>query len=107
MLEQGDVAAAALPEVEVGADHHDPRAAASTSTSRTKSSAVSDRALGVEAQHEAAIEIPGGVEELELLLEGVEHLRRRLRAHHFGGMAVEGHAHRVEPARVRELAHES
>ena len=61
----------------------------------------------VEVQHEREVEVAGGVEQLELLLGRGEELRRRLRPHHLGGMAVEGDAHRGEVARVGQLADEA
>ena len=67
-LQERDVAAAALAEVEVGADHHEPRV-------RGVGEHLAHEVLGrflaarlVEVQHVREVEVAGGVEQLELLL---------------------------------------
>jgi len=61
----------------------------------------------VEGEHRRRVEVAGGGEQLELLLEGREHARRRLRPDHLGRVAVEGEAHRGLPVRRGALADEA
>ena len=60
----------------------------------------------VEREHEAYVDGAGRVEQLELLLEGRQQLRRRVGPHDLGRMAVEGEHGRRQTAGVGELAHE-
>ena len=68
----------------------------STSTSLTKSSAVSFGPLVVEGHHQRAVDAAVG-QELELLLEARQLLGRRLGPHDGGGVTVERHHHGREP----------
>jgi hypothetical protein len=107
LLEQAHGAVAAVAEVEVGADDHQPRAEALDEH-------LSDEVLGglltarlVEGEDHGAIEISRRAEELDLLLERREQLGRALRPHDLGRVAVEGEADGFQAARVRQLAHEA
>ena len=105
-LEQRDVAAAAMPEVEVGADHDEPGA-------EQADEHLVDEVLGrllaaslVELEDAHDVEERRADEQLELVVERREQRGRRLRAHDLRGVTVERHAHRVEAACVGQLAHE-
>ena len=79
-LQQRDVAVAPVAEVEVGADHHEPRA---EHAGEHLAHEVFGRLLAarlVEREHEALVDRAGGLEQLELLVERREQLRRRTRA---------------------------
>ena len=105
-LQQRDVAAAALAEVEVGADDDETCV---RGTGEDLAHEVLGRLLAaglVEVQHEREVEVAGGVEQLELLLGRGEQPGRRLGTHHLGRVAVEGDAHRGQVARVGQLAHQ-
>ena len=75
------LAAASAPEVEVGADDDEARAGAVDEHLVHEVLGRLTTALLVEVQHEAAVDVPGAREQLELLLEGGEQLRRRLGPH--------------------------
>ena len=86
----GDVAVAAVAEVEVGADHDEPRA---EHAGEHLAHEVFGRLLAarlVEREHEALVDRAGGLEQLELLFERREQLRRRSGPHDLGRVAVEG-----------------
>ena len=102
-LQQRDVAVAAVPEVEVGADHHETRA---EHTREHRGDEVFGGFLAarfVEREHEAFVDGIGAFEQLQLLIQRGEQLRRRTRPHHLRGMAVEREHGGCEPARVREV----
>src|SRR5437868_2097288 len=63
-LQQRDVAAASAPEVEVGADDHDPGPSAVDKRLTNEVLRGLAAARLVEVQHEAAIEVTGGIDEL-------------------------------------------
>ena len=106
-LQERDVAAATLAEVEVGADDDE---AGVRGVGEHLAHEVLGRLLAaglVEVQHVREVEVAGGVEQLELLLGRGEQAGRRLGPHHLGRVTVEGDAHRGEAAGVGELAHEA
>src|SRR5262249_50321174 len=105
-LEQRDVAATAAPEVEVGADDDELRAGALDECLAREVLGRFAAAGLVEVQDETAVEQAGRGEQLELLVECGEQLRRRLRANDLRGMPVERDAHCFEVASVGELAQE-
>src|SRR6185436_9443487 len=89
LLEQSHAAVAAVPEVEVGADDHELRA-------ETFDEHLPHEVLGrlaaarlVEGEDHGAVEESGLAEELDLLVQRREQLRRTLRPHDLRGMAIE------------------
>ncbi len=106
-VQQRDVAAAAVTEMEVGADDHEPRAHQVGEHLAHELLGRFARALLVERQHTALVEISRRREQLELLFERREELGGRFGPHHLGRVAVEGHARGLEAARVGQLPHES
>ena len=60
----------------------------------------------VEREHEAFVDRTRGLEQLELVVERRQQLRRRAGAHDLGRMTVEGEHGRREPASGREVAHD-
>ena len=106
-LEQRDVAVAPVAEVEVVADHDEARA---EHAREHLAHEVFGRLLAarlVEREHEAFVDGAGRVEQLELLVERREQLRRRAGAHDFGRMPVEGEHGRREAACVGEVVHDA
>ena len=106
LLEQRDVAAAPVPEVEVGADHDDPGPQQPDEHLAHELLGGLVAALLVEAQHAHDVEQRERFEQLELLVERGQQLRRGLRPHDLGRMPVERDERGVEAAGVGELAHE-
>ena len=93
--------------MEVGADDDEPRARS------TLAEQLLDELLRrflaarlVEREHDAFVDRAGGFEQLELLIERGEQLRRRLGPHDLGRMTVEREHRRAEAARLREIVHE-
>ena len=95
-----------MTEVEVDTDDHEPCRDAADEHLAHEILGRLPAARLVEAQHVAGVEVAGGVEQLELLVQRREQLRRRVGPHHLGGMAIEGDADRGQPAGVGELAHQ-
>ncbi len=105
-LEERDVAATPVAEVEVGADDDEARA-------EQAHEHLVDEVLGrllaatlVELEDADHVEEGGADEELELVVEGRELGRCRLRPHHLRRVAVERDADRVEAASVGQLPDE-
>src|SRR5262249_26151932 len=61
----------------------------------------------VEREHQTLVDRARRLEQLELLLECGQQLRRGTRAHDFGRVPVEREHRRREPPRLREIAHET
>ena len=106
-LQEGDVAVAPVAEMEVGADHDQPRA---EHARQQLGDEVFGRLLAarlVEREHEALVDRAGRFEQLELLVEGRQQLGRRSRPDHLGRVTVEREHRRRQSARSCEIAHEA
>ena len=88
-LEQGHVALPVAPEVEVVAHHHGPGVEATDQDLGHELLGRLGRPLGVEVQHDGEVG-PRRGQQGQLLVEVGEQQRGRARAHHAGGVAVEG-----------------
>ena len=98
---------APVAEVEVGADDDEP---GTEPADEHLAHEVLGRLLApglVEGEDARRVEVAGRVEQLQLLVERREQLRRRLGAHDLGRVAVEGQAARLVAAGDGELAHDT
>ncbi len=107
LLEELHGAVPPVAEVEVGTDDDESRREALDEH-------LADELLGrlaaarlVEGEDAREVDEPGRGDELELLVEHRQHLRRALGTHDLGRMTVEGEARGRETPRVGEVAHEA
>ena len=107
LLEQRDVSTPLVPEVEVGADHHEARVQQADEHLVHEVFGALAAAGLVEREHETEVEQTGLVEQLEPVLQRREELRRGAGPHDLRGMAVERDQRRAQATRVGELAHET
>ena len=89
-LEEGDVALAVVPEMEVVAHHYCSGVEAADQDLGDEVVCPFGRPLGVEVHHERELS-PAILEQREFLVEVRQQQWGRLRAHHAGRVPVEGH----------------
>jgi hypothetical protein len=102
--QQLDVALASVAEVEVVADDHGPGAEATDEHLGDELLGRLERAGLVEVHDERVVD-PGGLEQLELLVEVGEQQRGRLGPNHAGRVAIEGDHRGLQVTLGRELPH--
>ena len=105
-LEQRDVAVAAITEMKIRTDHYEP------SVQRAREELLDEllrrflASRGVERQDETLVDVARRLEQLDLLLEGRQQLRRRVGPNDLGRVAIEREHRGGESAGPRELPHQ-